>query len=191
LEIVFDFPHVFSPDSSPAESANVERASRDLLTFVNRAFCKGKPGCVGPATGRRAGEFFSFNFPHVFTPTSSRADNAMVIRACLDFLIHVNEDFLSRRPPMRGLFDSGVHYERTTIWDSIPALYKRGYGDCKSLSAALIAQYRHVNRPALPSFRYTPRPGAGTQADYHILVQTEEGFEDPSKILGMPHGDDW
>lgn len=74
-------------------------------------------------------------------------------------------------------------YARTQVWEPIPALYKRGYGDCKSLTAALIAQYRLAGKKARPVFRFVPRPDGGT--DYHILVQTERGFEDPSKVLGM------
>jgi hypothetical protein len=82
-------------------------------------------------------------------------------------------------PPLYG---SGVVYARTVWWESIPALYKRGFGDCKSLTCALVAQLMMQGIEAKPVFRFNPSP---TSTDYHILVQTRNGWEDPSKRLGM------
>jgi hypothetical protein len=118
-------------------------------------------------------------------------------------LISLNEAFLTYHPAP-GLYRSGVRYGRTQIWDTIPALYTRRtpeipypHGDCKSLTAALVAQYRlgidpnGVNNALLPNgrmpakavFRWQRKPIRGTE--FHILVQTPYGFEDPSKRLGM------
>jgi hypothetical protein len=91
-------------------------------------------------------------------------------------------------------------YGRTDDWETIPALYSAGYhgtdkpgtsfpthygrfGDCKSLSAALIAEYRFQGRAAEPEFRFADLPGGSRL--FHILVRTEQGPEDPSKVLGM------
>jgi hypothetical protein len=130
---------------------------------------------------------FEFDLPHVFFPESSSVDNAYALRALLQLLINLNEAYL-RNHAVRDLYSSGVVYGRTRVWDTIPALYKRGYGDCKSLSAALIAQRHKEGIPAKPVFRWVRRPqgveGEGT-SDYHILVLTPNGFEDPSKKLGM------
>jgi hypothetical protein len=76
-----------------------------------------------------------------------------------------------------------VKYGRTKVWDSIPALYARGYGDCKSLTAAYIAEYRLGGVACEPVFRFVRNKDKSK--DFHILVQEYSGFEDPSKRLGM------
>jgi len=76
-----------------------------------------------------------------------------------------------------------VRYGRTKLWEPIPALYARGYGDCKSVATARIAELRRQGIEAKPVFRWVERPGG--IRDFHILVQKGDEFEDPSKILGM------
>jgi len=134
-----------------------------------------------------------YNLPHVFTPDSNpgdvlsrmqkEEDNAYALRALLDCLVNLNLGYLMCHPA-RPLYQSGVTYGRTLWWEPIPALYQRGYGDCKSLAAALIAQYRRAGVSASPVFRFRPRERRDGN-DFHILVQTRSGWEDPSKILGM------
>ncbi|MGH9966569.1 MAG: hypothetical protein ACREBG_01880 [Pyrinomonadaceae bacterium] len=121
-----------------------------------------------------------YNLPHVFNG-SSHVEDAYALRALLDCLVRLNLAFL-RNHPVQNLYRSGVIYGRTTWWEPIPALYRRKYGDCKSLSAALIAEYVINGIEAKPVFRFNPR---GDAKDFHILVQTMNGFEDPSKRLGM------
>lgn len=125
----------------------------------------------------------TFDVPHVFNPKASRSENAAVLTTLLECLIRVNRIYLKRHPRTKPLYRSGVVYGRTEIWDSIPALYSRGYGDCKSLTAALVAEYREHNIPSAPVFRFNPNSDGST--DYHILVETKTGFEDPSRVLGM------
>lgn len=122
------------------------------------------------------------NLPHVFNPDSPSGENAAVLRALLDCLIDINLAYL-RYHSVPGLYGSGVVYGRTKIWEPIPALYARGYGDCKSLTAALIAEYETQGIQAAPVFRWTINSHG--IPDFHILVQTAKGFEDPSKRLGM------
>jgi hypothetical protein len=124
----------------------------------------------------------SFNMPFVFYPGASQEDNAIALRTSLEYLIRLNQIFL-RNHTVPGLYRSGVIYGRTVTWDTIPALYEKRYGDCKSLSAALIAQYRKNGFAAKPVFRFVTNADGTT--DFHILVQTAKGFEDPSKKLGM------
>jgi hypothetical protein len=127
----------------------------------------------------------TFSIPHAFFPDSSQETNADALRALLDCLIRLNLAFLRTHTPP-SLYRSGVRYGRTQIWDSIPALYERGYGDCKSLTCALIAEYRMKGIQATPVFRFNPRNDGSGMSDYHILVQLPDGtFEDPSKRLGM------
>ncbi len=130
----------------------------------------------------------TFNLPHVFNPKASSVENAYALRALLDGLIQINLGFLQTHT-VPVLYKSGVRYGRTTIWDSIPALYARGYGDCKSLSCAKIAEMRMRGIPCEPTFRWQKRGGNGWDIeapnDFHILVQTGTGYIDPSKVLGM------
>lgn len=120
----------------------------------------------------------------VFMPGSSPRANSFALRSLLDKLTDANCEYLVEHPATVALYHSGVYYARTTEWDSIPVLYSRGYGDCKSLACALVAQYRVQERKrANVVFRYVVN--SKNSYDFHILVQTERGFEDPSKVLGM------
>jgi hypothetical protein len=140
----------------------------------------------------------TFALPHLFAPGVSPRENAEGLRVLLDTLIRLNVWFL-RHHSCRPLYASGVVYARTDVWEPIPALYSQGYhgtdqmgsrfpamwgvfGDCKSLSAALIAQYRNEGKEASPEFRYTDNSHGRI---FHILVRTAKGFEDPSVKLGM------
>lgn len=127
-----------------------------------------------------------YNLPHVFHPGASRAENAEVLEVLLNSLVQINLVFLQRMKrqgySVPSLYESGVVYGRTTWWECIPALYKRRYGDCKSLTAAIVAEYTMKKMKARPVFRWDPNPSS---TNYHILVQTRNGFEDPSKVLGM------
>ncbi len=124
----------------------------------------------------------SFNMPHVFFPGAPTVENAAALRILLDCLINLDRAYL-RTHAAPSLYQSGVRYGRTRLWEPIPALYARRYGDCKSLSAALIAEYREAGEEAVPVFRWIRNANGGT--DFHILVQSARGFEDPSKRLGM------
>lgn len=123
-----------------------------------------------------------FELPHLYHRGSNPDENAIVLRALLECLVGVNLAFLKYHSAP-ALYQSGVVYQRTHEWDSIPALYSRGFGDCKSLSAALIAEYRKAGKTAVPVFRWVTNEYG--DRDFHILVQTLKGYEDPSRKLGM------
>lgn len=122
------------------------------------------------------------NLPQAFYPGSSPRVNSFALRKLLDDLTDENVQYLKQTQSC-PLYFSGVVYARTTEWDSIPALYNRGFGDCKSLTCALVAEYRNKGLEAKSVFRYVKN--AKGSYDFHILVQTPYGFEDPSKFLGM------
>jgi hypothetical protein len=134
-----------------------------------------------------------FNLMHVFNGRPSDIDNSFVLRSLLDCLTQINQAFLERhRVPL--LYQSGVFYKRTKVWEAIPALYRRGYGDCKSLACALAAEYLSKGIEAQAVFRWIKngRGPEGGGRDYHILVYVPKKngyenklFEDPSKKLGM------
>lgn len=112
-------------------------------------------------------------------------DNACALRALLECMVELNIAFM-RFHKCKALYQSGVRYGRTLWWEPIPALYARREGDCKSLATALIAQYRMQGIGADPVFRFVMNGEGGCDGtDFHILVQTDQGFEDPSKVLGM------
>lgn len=130
----------------------------------------------------------TYNLPQVFFDGSDRAENSLVLRTLLDCLIHINLIYLqleaSRGNVVPPLYRSGVIYGRTSWWEPIPALYHRKFGDCKSLSAALIAEYRMKGIHCVPVHRWIPGNDGATH--YHILVQVGDNkFEDPSRRLGM------
>ena len=124
----------------------------------------------------------AFNLPHVFGADSNSRDDAYALRTLLDCLVEINLAYL-RHYPVPSLYRSGVVYGRTVLWEPIPALYHRKYGDCKSLSAALVAQYLMAGVNCRPVFRWAQRNDGGK--DFHILVQVGNTFEDPSRKLGM------
>ncbi len=134
-----------------------------------------------------------YDMPHVFHPQSNAEDNARALDASLEYLISLNQIFLDRYPTTLPLYRSGVRYGRTKVWDTIPALLFRKYGDCKSLTAARIAELRKQGFEARPVHRWIMPKGEGGPTDFHILVLTnartpytnKDGFEDPSKVLGM------
>lgn len=127
-----------------------------------------------------------FRVPHAFYADSNPVDNAYVLRALLEGLIQINRAYL-RRYPTPALYRSGVVYRRTVEWLSIPALYRQRFGDCKSLTAARIAEIRNQGIHAEPVFRWIRAPQHNGN-NYHILVDMgvlPRKYEDPSKILGM------
>lgn len=130
-----------------------------------------------------------FNLPHAFESHSTDLENSYVLRALLDCLVSINLAYL-RRHQVSRLYLSGVRYGRTVVWDPIPALYARRFGDCKSLAAALIAEYAVQGIQSRPVFRFDSNNRGGN--NFHILVEVpgkngydKTQYEDPSKHLGM------
>lgn len=123
-----------------------------------------------------------FDIPHAFFPGAAKAVNSNVLAALLECMVRINAAYL-RATPCPALYRAGVVYGRTKVWNTIPATLALGYGDCKSLAPWLVAEYRLAGRTADPVFRWIDNARGGT--DFHILVQTDRGFEDPSRVLGM------
>lgn len=128
----------------------------------------------------------SYHLPTLFIPGSSPVENAEVLQALEEALIAIDMIHMRHHPQTPELIDPrfGVRYGRTEEWQTIPALYLAGYGDCKSLTAMRCAQLRVKGKVAKPVFRFRANNRGGT--DYHILVQTGVNtFQDPSKECGM------
>jgi hypothetical protein len=138
----------------------------------------------------------TIDMPHVFNGQGNPRANARALRIMLDCLIALNESYLATHT-VAPLYQAGIVYARTDVWDTIPALYGRKYGDCKSLTAALITELRKRRIACRPVFRAAKNvhacracQGRGKGCDscpllFHILVLTAKGFQDPSKVLGM------
>lgn len=186
MRISFCIPHVFQTGSNPAEDKHVSCLLKGCLDELTLGSAKTH---VVPTLTRTGQTRVTFDMPHVFHSESIPEDNASALQSLLHCLCGIDTVFCQLRgltsqggmvPP---LYTSGVYYDRTQIWDTTPALYKRGFGDCKSLSAALIGEYACQGIACNPVFRWAVTPDGTT--NYHILVQTPLGFEDPSKVLGM------
>ena len=124
----------------------------------------------------------TFNLPHVFEGASDSQSESYVLRALLDAQTKINLAYL-RDHAVKSLYSSGVVYGRTKLWEPIPAVIMRGYGDCKSLAPWLVAQYLSTGLDARCVHRWVRRPDG--LKDFHVLVQTRNGYEDPSRVLGM------
>jgi len=182
VEIVFDLPHAFGPGSSPEERTAVV----DLLKR-----CARECGCglSGPK-----GTQVAFQLGKAFSPGSSPRENARKLYALLGCLKAINLAYIQRRGlvgvdaygSVVPTYDTPVYYDRTIVWDSIPALQARGYGDCKSLACAIGAEYEYRGYKTMPVHRYVRAEDSDTgQMQYHILVLGPYGFEDMSKVKGM------
>lgn len=170
MKIVFAIPG-FSTDPNSAEGKQVRTIVKTYLGRIGNA--EFKPGAI------------VFKIVGAFAPRSTAAQNSIALNALMRCLTELNVYWLRKHPNTPFLYDSGVYYERTIIWETIPALYARGWGDCKSLAAARVAEMLVFGgeKWVQPVFRFNPnRDGIM----FHILVMYADGTnEDPSKILGM------
>lgn len=125
-----------------------------------------------------------FDCGGVFYPGSSDEDDAFALQALMEALVRVDQVYLRRYPKTPRLARSGIVYGRTEVWDSVPDLLTRRYGDCKSLTAMHIAEERQAGKNAQPVFRLAINPETGRK-EFHILSQIEGKYIDMSRLLGM------
>lgn len=170
MNIAFAIPG-FSLDARSSEGRAVRRVINACAARVGRA--RFQPGAV------------VFSIDNAFGLHSSKHQNAAALETLLACLCALDRIWLEYHGHdyTPGLYESGVYYARTIVWDTIPALYGRGFGDCKSLSACLIAQLRQQGIWCRPVFRYKGDPSATM---FHILIMLSDGsWIDPSADLGM------
>jgi len=139
---------------------------------------------LGSAKMRPEGVVFGID--DAFHPHASKTANAIALRALLDCLIDLNLICLDACPTLPDLYQTRIFYHlmpHNAAWETIPTLYRRGHGDCKSLVAARVAWLRRHGRAAIPVFRNVT-DGWGTM--FHILILHGDGrWECPSRIKGM------
>ncbi|MCC7383921.1 MAG: hypothetical protein IT384_18910 [Deltaproteobacteria bacterium] len=114
-------------------------------------------------------------------------ETARVLVMLLRALVECNLDYLRKHPRTPHPYEAGIRYERehgSEIWKSIPKILQDGGGDCEDLSAYLAAYLSfHGVKPVRLAVRW--RAITNRSRLYHVLVKGPEGYEDPSKKLGM------
>jgi len=115
-------------------------------------------------------------------------DTARVLMMLLKALVECNLDYLARHPETPHPYAAGVRYRREERgeerWKSIPKILEDGSGDCEDLAAYLAA---FLVRSGVKSvgivLRWRLLSSGGRL--FHVLVRTPDGYEDPSRRLGM------
>ncbi len=168
MQITFAIPG-FLTDSNSVEGREVRKVIDWCAKRVGSM--KYKPGAV------------VFTIDRAFGRRSSNLVNAAALETLLACLTQLNTIWLKYHPNHVELYNSPVYYKRTLIWDTIPALYARGFGDCKSLTACLVAELRRKGIWCRPVFRHM---SSVNSTMFHILVMLIDGsWDDPSKVKGM------
>ncbi len=175
LQIVFATPGLLT-DSKSKEGQTARRIIGKCAKLVGKA--RLERGAI------------VFTIDGAFDKRSLAGKNALALEALMNCLTDLDSLYLKYKPDTIPLYESPVYYERTTIWDTIPALYGRGYGDCKSLAACRVAELRAHGVNCRPVFRFDSNED---MTMFHILVLRfdwmaqgiAEPFEDPSKVKGM------
>lgn len=167
MNIAFAIPG-FRTDSKSVEG----RAVREVVSACAKQ--------VGSADFRPG--LVVFKIDRAFSPRASKDANARALEVLLAALCALDRLWLASHRSV-PLYQTPVYYARTMVWDTIPALYGRGFGDCKSLSACRVAELRSQGIWCRPVFRFQGTPSATM---FHILLMFEDGsWECPSAALGM------
>ena len=122
-----------------------------------------------------------------FVPQSTLAGGTAAVDAALAELTRRDLVYLrTRSPNAPALYSSGVRYVEEPItseyWRTIPEVLAARQGDCEDLCAWRAAELQYQGLPAR-AFAVVFRDRLGVL--YHVLVQTPQGVEDPSRVLGM------
>jgi hypothetical protein len=188
LNITFDIPHYYSSDSIPEEKQAIADCVGECLSTFKKDSAKGI-FVRKPSVERTAQTQITFFLPDAFRPDSTSLANAKALRTLLRCLSSIDLLYLKfRQGAVVPLYMHPVYYDRTIVWDSTPALYARGHGDCKTLACTQEAEYQYQGIPCETVFRFDPPTKDKPVMLYHILLQTPMGqtvFEDPSKVKGM------
>lgn len=118
---------------------------------------------------------------------------ARVVRCQAESAVLVNRVFLSDNPSTPTLYTSGVRYVNEPLGSidelvDIPAIIKRGWGDCFHLASWRVAELRQMGEDKATiklTFKRVSRNGRKGRL-FHVLVRRQDGsLEDPSRLLGM------
>jgi hypothetical protein len=116
----------------------------------------------------------------------------MAIKPLLEATVEINQQYLRKHPRTPLLYASGVRYQQEPPglnyedFAIIPAMLRRGWGDCDDLCPWRISELRNFGENAAVRIKWK-RTGRGKL--YHIQVRRADGtIEDPSALLGMKGG---
>jgi hypothetical protein len=106
----------------------------------------------------------------------------------IDCIVEINLWCLSQWS-FPSLYDSRVLYASEPwgqeVFQTVPALYLRGLGDCEDLVAARVSELRNHGYYAKANMSQSGRSPSGGRL-FHFTVLHENGsIEDPSRLLGM------
>lgn len=114
----------------------------------------------------------------------------LAIKPILDANVKVNRLYLATHPKTPSIYRAGVVYREEDPRQGyedfaiIPAIIKRGWGDCDDLAPWLCAELQQRGEPAKIRIQWKRFPGRGRL--FHIVVRRANGqIEDPSRRLGM------
>jgi len=130
--------------------------------------------------------FYPIHFELSFDDDSDPAVVAEVVVALVEALAVANLHYLRGTPSVPALYRSGVVYQREVDREEfldVARVMARGAADCEDLAAWRIAELRWAGVDAVPLVTWEER---GKHVEYHVQLQTPEGIEDPSVLLGMP-----
>lgn len=127
---------------------------------------------------------------------SSDADYARCVRALCELAVMSNRSYLHSHPRTPALYESGVVYQNEPIGlpdelVDIPAIRRKGWGDCLHLVAWRVAELRENGEDAKPRItckrmKKNVRGKIKNIRMFHVLVRRADGsVECPSRILGM------
>ena len=113
----FDVPFALVPGSDRTEDGQVRSV---LQACVKRL---GSAGGRAASVRKTSPTQWTFDVP-AFQTASSQLQNAAALSALLRCLTDLDEVYRMNRPgAVPDLYDSGVVYDRTVVWDTTPALY--------------------------------------------------------------------
>jgi hypothetical protein len=114
---------------------------------------------------------------------------AWAIKPLLVANVIINRFYLRANPHTPPLYAAGVRYQNedpTKGYEDfaiIPAIMKRGWGDCDDLCPWRVAELQEQGENAKIRIKWKTTPNGKL---YHIQVRRADGrIEDPSRILGM------
>lgn len=112
---------------------------------------------------------------------------AYLITGWIEALAKTNYVFLQMYPDTVPLYQSGVYYREEPFGQEdffdIPTVLEQGFADCEDLAAWRVAEYWSVGWPAQPIVTWDMFKNGDIL--FHVRVQSPDGLEDPSALLGM------
>lgn len=115
---------------------------------------------------------------------------ALAIKPLLEASVVINRRYLRAFPQTPPIYQAGVVYQNEPPdqgfedFAVIPAMLKRGWGDCDDLAPWRVAELQERGENARIRIQWKKLPGKGKL--YHIVVRRGDGrIEDPSYLLGM------